>query len=391
MKLKILHEDTDTKQIATVAVFVGTHLSDAKVLLVKRKSEPEKGKWCLPGGHGRPGESHKQIAERELEEETGLKIPIEHVMDTLLPAEDPRGKEESIWVSVVDSDIEVEAGDDAKDYQWAKIKDLMKIGLAFGHYGYVLAALKHATKATNEELVQIIRPDRILSEDKDKKEVKKGKGLLIVFEGSDGMGKTTQKQKLVEWLDDHGYEVEQSEWNSAKGICKAVKKLKKKRELTPWIFSLMGAADMVYRYENEIVPALEKNRVVVCDRYGPYTSKVRDTLRGIKTDYLDDVYKDLRKPDVVFYCHAPVEVAFARLLKSKGLSYYGSGMDLKYSENAEENCVEYERQMGKEYTKLMENDSNCHKLDMDRTIDEIFEDVKNTLQEKFGIGRFKIS
>lgn len=108
-----------------------------------------------------------------------------------------------------------------------------------------------------------------------KKEPKKDKGLLIVFEGIDGAGKSTQVDMLKDWLDDEGYDFEHTDWNSSDLLSPATKKFKDKRELTPKLYCLLHAADLIHRYETIIHPALVLNKIVICDRY-VYTSIARN-------------------------------------------------------------------------------------------------------------------
>jgi len=382
MQLATLFESSDTQSVATVAAFRGEG-DDAEILIVKREAEPEAGKWCLPGGHGKPKETPHETALREFNEETGLEARRSvHVLDARLPGE--RGKSEALYAVkfTAGDDVEAKAASDAGEAKWVPMKDLLEHDLAFGHFGYAVAAYETMYPKKAESL---LNPRGVILEKKEK-EVRTG--LLIVFEGCDGMGKSTQVEKLVGWLQERGYRVEQTKWNSAKPLRKAIKQLKADRELTPSLYSLMHAADMIYRYEHDVLPALAKDKVVVCDRYGPYTSKVRDEVRGVDTSYLDKVYGHFRKPDIMFYCDAPVEVAFSRLLKDKGLSYYGAGLDLKLSGNDEENCLEYQRRMKKGYDKCAKGEPFAHRLNMNRKVRDIFQEVTDVLYKKYGIGKF---
>jgi dTMP kinase len=220
------------------------------------------------------------------------------------------------------------------------------------------------------------------------KKPKNKRGLLIVFEGIDGAGKSTQVDQLIKWLEkDQGYAVTYSKWNSSKLMKPVIDKAKDKRELTPLLYSLLHASDMVYRYNHEICPALAANKIVICDRY-IYTSIVRDKARGVDVEFLNKIYKDFREPDILFHCVVPIHVAFGRLVKEKGLSYYGSGMDLNLADNREENYVKYEHILDKYYKQVLPAMNGYVKLEMRKSIPEIFDDIKATVTKKFGIGRY---
>ena len=125
-----------------------------------------------------------------------------------------------------------------------------------------------------------------------KNKPKNKKGLLIVIEGIDGSGKTSQTDLLVDWLKEEGYDVVTTKWNSSKVMKDSIKKAKKDRLLSPILYSLLHAADMVLRYENEILPALNENKIVICDRY-IYTSMARDKARGVNIEIMNEIYKGL--------------------------------------------------------------------------------------------------
>jgi dTMP kinase len=220
-----------------------------------------------------------------------------------------------------------------------------------------------------------------------KKEPDKNKGVLIVFEGIDGAGKSSQTDLLLKWLKDRGYNVVHTKWNSSKIIEKATQAAKDKRELTPLLYCLLHAADMLHRYDTEILPALENNKIVVADRY-VYTSAVRDQARKVDVDLLKSIYQGLRQPDILFHCWVPIKVAFERLKKEKGLSYYGTGSDLELADSREENYLKYEEMLDKFYNELLPRTPNYHKLNMNRSIEKIHEEVKRVMADEFGIGKY---
>lgn len=66
-------------RLAALAVVV----RDGRVLLVRRRNEPDAGLWGYPGGHVEPGETVAEAAARELLEETGVEAAPGEVVDTL--------------------------------------------------------------------------------------------------------------------------------------------------------------------------------------------------------------------------------------------------------------------------------------------------------------------
>ncbi|MBS3164018.1 NUDIX hydrolase [Candidatus Woesearchaeota archaeon] len=102
------------------------------VLLIKRRNEPAKGEWVLPGGHVDKGERFDEAAPRELAEETGLTAPL-HRLDVFdRPDRDPRYRNVSMaYVALVSPSVKPRAGSDAADIRWAPVKSLAR--LPFDH------------------------------------------------------------------------------------------------------------------------------------------------------------------------------------------------------------------------------------------------------------------
>ena len=130
-------------------------------------------------------------------------------------------------------------------------------------------------------------------------------GRLIVVEGIDGSGKSTQLSLLHKWLESKGYGVVFSEWNSSPLVKDTTKQGKKKKMLTPATFSLIHATDFADRTERSILPLLKAGAVVLCDRY-IYTAFARDVARGMDRDWVRDLYGFAVKPDdgILFSCSA---------------------------------------------------------------------------------------
>lgn len=116
-----------------------------RILLVKRKYDPYKGSWALPGGFLKDEEPLEEGAKRELEEETGLKVENLHQIRAYgRPDRDPRGRTVSVafWTEL-ESEEEVKGSDDAAEAQWHDIQKLPK--LAFDHHQIVKEALARYT------------------------------------------------------------------------------------------------------------------------------------------------------------------------------------------------------------------------------------------------------
>ncbi|WP_029036848.1 NUDIX domain-containing protein [Salinimicrobium xinjiangense] len=119
--------------VTTDSVIFSTQNGETKVLLVKRKQDPFKGKWALPGGFLEDEEPLEDGAKRELEEETGLKVTtLKQLKAYGTPGRDPRGRTISIvFYGETGSEEEVKGNDDAEEANWFLLNDLPQ--LAFDH------------------------------------------------------------------------------------------------------------------------------------------------------------------------------------------------------------------------------------------------------------------
>jgi dTMP kinase len=158
-------------------------------------------------------------------------------------------------------------------------------------------------------------------------------GKLIVVEGIDGSGKSTQIKLLEKWLRYNGHHVFLTEWNSSELVKEITSKGKKKAKLTPTTFSLLHATDFADRYERNILPLLRAGYFVLADRY-IYTAYARDITRGCSPDWVHRIYNFAMRPDIVFYFRTPIDVGISRILAGRPqLKYYEAGMDLNLSKD----------------------------------------------------------
>ena len=99
-------------------------LSGLKVLLVQRKNHPYINCWALPGGFVDINESAYEAAGRELEEETGIKnLPLMQMATWGDFDRDPRWRViTTSYLALVEGDLAVQAGDDAADALWFKVR-----------------------------------------------------------------------------------------------------------------------------------------------------------------------------------------------------------------------------------------------------------------------------
>jgi len=156
-------------------------------------------------------------------------------------------------------------------------------------------------------------------------------GKLIVVEGIDGSGKSTQLALLHRWLVAQGHKVFFTAWNSSALVRRAMKRGKRKDLLTPTTFSLLHAVDFADRLTYGIIPPLKAGMIVLADRY-VFTAFARDVARDVHPEWVRAVYSFAPKPDLALYFRVPIEVSLERLLIGRAkLKYHEAGMDVGLS------------------------------------------------------------
>jgi dTMP kinase len=180
-------------------------------------------------------------------------------------------------------------------------------------------------------------------------------GKLIIVEGIDGSGKSTQLQLLQKWLESKGHNVFFTEWNSSALVRDTTKKGKKSKALTPTTFSLLHATDFASRLYHQILPPLKAGMIVLADRYA-YTAFARDAVRGVSRAWVRKVYNFAVRPDMAFYFRVPIEVAIDRLLGGgrAQIKYYEAGMDMGLSQDIAESFRIFQSRILAEYDKIVE-------------------------------------
>jgi dTMP kinase len=180
-------------------------------------------------------------------------------------------------------------------------------------------------------------------------------GRLIIVEGIDGSGKSTQLLLLQKWLESQGHKVFFTEWNSSRLVRDTTKRGKKAKSLTPTTFSLLHATDFASRLFHEIMPPLKAGMLVLADRY-MYTAFARDVVRGVSPQWVRKLYNFAIRPDMAFYFKVPIEVAISRLLGgTRGqFKYYEAGMDMNLSQDVTESFRLFQSRILIEYDKIVD-------------------------------------
>jgi dTMP kinase len=166
-------------------------------------------------------------------------------------------------------------------------------------------------------------------------------GKLIVIEGTDGVGRSTQIQMLKEWLEQQGRAVLDTGLTRSGLVGKSIRRAKEGHTLGRLTLTLFYATDFADRLQNEIVPALRAGFVVLTDRY-IYSLMARAMVRGLDPAWVRSIHGFALKPDAVFYLRIGVNELIPRAVFQRGFDYWESGMDLYSTEDMYESFGKYQ-------------------------------------------------
>src|SRR3954470_24575720 len=204
-------------------------------------------------------------------------------------------------------------------------------------------------------------------------------GKLIVVEGADGSGRSTQILKLVAWLEGGGHATVQVGLKRSTLVSEELEQAQQGKILSRTTLSLFYATDFADQLENIILPALKAGFIVLADRF-IYTLMARDMVRGMDEGWLKNLYGVALEPDAVFYLAVEAEELVQRnLAKNATLDYWESGMDLGLSRDMFDSFVEYQTKMQTAFRRLQKT-YGFTIVDGNRSV----EDINQELRKKIG-------
>jgi dTMP kinase len=176
-------------------------------------------------------------------------------------------------------------------------------------------------------------------------------GKLIVIEGTDGAGRTTQINLLKPWLEELGHAVLDTGMTRSELAGEGLRRAKEGNNLGRVTQSLFYATDFIDRLENEIVPALRAGFIVLTDRY-IYSLMARAIVRGMDAAWIRSIFSTALVPDAVFYLRLSVEELIPRVVFSRGFDYWESGMDVFPGQDMYESFRAYQAALLGEFERL---------------------------------------
>ena len=210
-------------------------------------------------------------------------------------------------------------------------------------------------------------------------DVNKLAGKLIVVEGADGSGRSTQIAKLVDWLEECGHGTVQVGLKRSTLVSAELEEAQQGNILSHTTLSLFYATDFADQLENIIMPALRAGFMVLADRY-IYTLMARDIVRGMDEQWVKNVYSIALVPDAVFYLNvSPEELVQRNVAKSAALDYWESGMDIGLSRDIFDSFLQYQRLMAEQFQR-MQTTYGFTIVDGHRSVTEIYADLQKQIE-----------
>ena len=210
-------------------------------------------------------------------------------------------------------------------------------------------------------------------------ELDKIAGKLIVIEGADGSGRSTQITRLVEWMEGCGHATVQVGLKRSTLVSEELDRAQHGNILSRTTLSLFYATDFADQLENVILPSLRAGMVVIADRY-IYTLMARDLVRGMNEEWLKNLYGVALVPDGVFYLNvSPEELVQRTFQKKVALDYWESGMDLGLSRDMFDSFLKYQALMARQFTRLQAT-YGFDIVDADRSPEDVNADLRRKIE-----------
>jgi dTMP kinase len=209
-------------------------------------------------------------------------------------------------------------------------------------------------------------------------------GQLIVVEGMDGSGRSTQITLLQEWLESEGFAVQTSGLRRSNLVGRDIDQLLAKNAVTRLTLALMYATDFFDQIEHRILPALRAGTVVLADRF-IFTLIARGVVRGINRDYLAGLYAMALRPHLTFWLNVRPETAFGReFKKAQAISYWEAGRDMSLSHDLYWSFIRYQTMIMREF-EVMAKRHSFIELDGEASVSTVNKQLRLRIGEQLGI------
>jgi dTMP kinase len=209
-------------------------------------------------------------------------------------------------------------------------------------------------------------------------------GNLIVIEGMDGSGRSTQIALLQEWLESEGFAVQTSGLRRSNLVGRDIDVLLAKNAATRLTLALMYATDFFDQVEHRILPALRSGTIVLADRF-IFTLIARGVVRGINRDYMSGLYAMALRPHLTFWLNVRPETAFGReFKKAQAISYWEAGRDMSLSHDLYWSFIRYQTMIKREF-EVMAKKHSFIELDGEASVSTVNKQLRQRIAEQLGI------
>ena len=199
------------------------------------------------------------------------------------------------------------------------------------------------------------------------------KGLFITFEGADGCGKTTQIKLVKDYLEKSGYEVVLTREPGAKGLGEKIREILLNYDgiVSDRCESFLFLADRAQNIDTIVNPAVEKGKIVLCDRHIDSTVAYQGYGRGLNLERINKLNLLAtygRVPDLTIVFDIDVETSMQRVGKEK--------------DRMESAGIEFHNRVRNGYLEIAKNEPERVKVvDGREGIEKVFENVKDLVNK----------
>lgn len=206
------------------------------------------------------------------------------------------------------------------------------------------------------------------------------KGRLIVIEGPDASGRSTEIELITAKLEADGHAVLNTGLKRSELVSRGILEAKRDYNLGRKTLALFYAADFADQFEYKIIPALQAGYIVLADRY-IYTLIARNVVRGLDRKWSHNLYGFAIKPDLVFYLDVDPNILIHRVFqKNSSLDHYESGADLGLSDDMFESFLIYQKMISKEFN-MMQKRYGLTRINGNRPIPEINTELQKRINQ----------
>jgi dTMP kinase len=220
--------------------------------------------------------------------------------------------------------------------------------------------------------------DKKLMKSKHRSKNAQGRGLFITFDGIEGCGKTTQIKLLKRHLSLRGYNLLLTKEPGGTGIGCKIKSIllnPKNHQITPGAELLLYAADRSQHME-EVRPALEEGKIILCDRFTDATIAYQGYARGIELKLIERLNRLATgglKPNLTILLDCPVEVGLDRLSQRESSRWRATSS----KDRLEGEGIDFHQRVREGYLKIAEKEPRRVKVvDAGREIEIVQAEIK---------------